>query len=296
VAGFEDDALLALAAAVEAGSEHPLAEAVAAGARERKLAVEKAAGFEAVPGYGVRASVGGRSVAVGARRFMEKLVVDTAGLDDEAERLAAKARSLLFVAVDGRPAGVIGVADPVKPSAKAAIAALHAAGVKTAMITGDNEKTGRAIAAEVGIDTVVADVLPDGKVSALEKLRTAHGAIAFAGDGINDAPALAAADTGIAIGTGTDIAIETADVVLMSGDLAGVVNAIALSRAVMRNIAENLFWAFAYNVVLIPVAAGALFPATGILLSPMLAAAAMGLSSVFVLSNALRLKRFRKVA
>lgn len=295
VGGLEDDALLALAAAVETGSEHPLAEAVAAGARERKLAVEKAENFEAVPGYGVRASVGGRSVAIGARRFMEKLVVDTTDLDDEAERLAAKARSLLFIAVDGRPAGVIGVADPVKPSAKAAIAALHAAGVKTAMITGDNEKTGRAIAAEVGIDTVVADVLPDGKVAALEALRAEHGAIAFAGDGINDAPALAAADTGIAIGTGTDIAIETADVVLMSGDLAGVVNAMALSRAVMRNIAENLFWAFAYNVVLIPVAAGALYPATGILLSPMLAAAAMGLSSVFVLSNALRLKRFRKM-
>ncbi|WP_174802429.1 heavy metal translocating P-type ATPase [Martelella limonii] len=292
--GFDDDALLALAAAVEAGSEHPLAEAVVEGARERKLDPEKAEGFEAVPGFGVAASVGGKPVAIGARRFMEKRGIDVATLDDDASRLAGKARSLLYIAVDHRAAGLIGVSDPVKPSAKAAIAALVESGLKTAMITGDNEATARSIAAEVGIDTVVADVLPDGKFAALQRLRAAHGAIAFAGDGINDAPALAAADTGIAIGTGTDIAIETADVVLMAGDLAGVVNAIALSRAVMRNIAENLFWAFAYNVVLIPVAAGLLYPVAGVLLSPMLAAAAMGLSSVFVLTNALRLKRFGK--
>lgn len=296
VEGFEDDALLALAAAVEDGSEHPLAEAVVLSARERKLTLEKAEGFDAVPGYGVTARVGGRAVAIGARRFMEKRGIDTAVLDDAAENLAAKARSLLFIAVDDRLAGLIGVADPVKPSAKAAIAALAEKGIRTAMITGDNQATARAIAADVGIDSVVADVLPDGKVKALESLREAHGTIAFAGDGINDAPALAAADTGIAIGTGTDIAIETADVVLMSGDLSGVVNAIALSRAVMRNIAENLFWAFAYNVLLIPVAAGVLYPVAGILLSPMLAAAAMGLSSVFVLTNALRLKRFGRAA
>ena len=296
VEGFEDDALLALAAAVEDGSEHPLAEAVVLSARERKLTLEKAEGFDAVPGYGVTARVGGRAVAIGARRFMEKRGIDTAELDDAAENLAAKARSLLFIAVDDRLAGLIGVADPMKPSAKAAIAALAEKGIRTAMITGDNQATARAIAADVGIDSVVADVLPDGKVKALESLRAAHGTIAFAGDGINDAPALAAADTGIAIGTGTDIAIETADVVLMSGDLSGVVNAIALSRAVMRNIAENLFWAFAYNVLLIPVAAGVLYPVAGVLLSPMLAAAAMGLSSVFVLTNALRLKRFGRAA
>nr|WP_272214259.1 heavy metal translocating P-type ATPase [Marinicella sp. W31]MDC2878826.1 heavy metal translocating P-type ATPase [Marinicella sp. W31] len=290
--GFSSDDVLALAAAVEAGSEHPLAEAVLGSAADKKLAVSKAEGFEAQPGFGVKATVDGCIVAVGARRFMEALSADTKALDLVAEDLAAKARSLLFVAVDGRLAGVIGVADPVKPSAKAAIAALHDAGLKTAMISGDNRKTAEAIARDVGIDTVIADVLPDGKVDALTVLRAEHGAIAFAGDGINDAPALAAADTGIAIGTGTDIAIETADVVLMSGALTGVVNAIQLSRAVMRNIAQNLFWAFAYNAVLIPVAAGILYPVNGTLLSPMLAAAAMGLSSVFVLSNALRLKRF----
>ncbi|AJY47525.1 heavy metal translocating P-type ATPase [Martelella endophytica] len=294
--GFSADELLALAAAVEAGSEHPLAEAVVTAAREKRLAPQKAETFEAVPGYGVEAVVGGRRVSIGAERLMTLREIDAGPLAEAAHRLAEQARSLLFIAVDGRLAGLVGVADPVKPSAKAAIAALHEVGVRTAMITGDNALTGHAIAAEVGIDTVVADVLPDGKVAALEELRKSHGAIAFAGDGINDAPALAAADTGIAIGTGTDIAIETADVVLMSGDLSGVVNAIALSRAVMRNIAQNLFWAFAYNVVLIPIAAGVLYPVNGTLLSPMLAAAAMGLSSVFVLSNALRLKRFRKVA
>ncbi len=290
--GFDEEALIALAAAVEAGSEHPLAEAVTGYAAAKNITMSKADDFEAVPGFGVKANVDGKAIAVGARRFMEALGADAAILAEAAEALSAKARSLLFIAVDGRLAGIIGVADPVKPSAKAAIAALHAAGLKTAMISGDNRMTAETIAAEVGIDTVVADVLPDGKVAALEMLRTQHGAIAFAGDGINDAPALAAADTGIAIGTGTDIAIETADVVLMSGALSGVVNAIALSRAVMRNIAQNLFWAFAYNAVLIPVAAGILYPVNGTLLSPMLAAAAMGLSSVFVLSNALRLKRF----
>ncbi|TNB46421.1 copper-translocating P-type ATPase [Martelella lutilitoris] len=291
--GFDEERLIALAAAVEAGSEHPLAEALTGYAAANTITVSKADVFEAVPGFGVTAHVDGKTVAVGAQRFMEALGADTAMLDEAAEALSAKARSLLFIAVDGRPAGIIGVSDPVKPSAKAAVTALHAAGLKTAMISGDNRKTAEAIAAEVGIDMVVADVLPDGKVEALEALRKQHGAIAFAGDGINDAPALAAADTGIAIGTGADIAIETADVVLMSGALSGVVNAIALSRAVMRNIAQNLFWAFAYNAVLIPVAAGILYPVNGTLLSPMLAAAAMGLSSVFVLSNALRLKRFR---
>ncbi|TCT39557.1 heavy metal translocating P-type ATPase [Martelella mediterranea] len=293
VNGFSRSDILARTASVEAGSEHPLAEAVVSAAYEEAVNVEKATRFEAVPGYGVKADVSEENVAVGARRFMEQLGIKTADLDEQAENLAAEARSLLFVSVDNRLVGVIGVSDPVKLTAKSAVAALHSAGVKTAMITGDNTKTAEAIARAVGIDTVVSDVLPDGKVEALEKLRRQHGAIAFAGDGINDAPALATADTGIAIGTGTDIAIETADIVLMSGELSGVVNAVALSRAVMRNIAQNLFWAFAYNVVLIPVAAGLLYPVNGTLLSPMLAAAAMGLSSVFVLSNALRLKRFK---
>ncbi|TPW32189.1 copper-translocating P-type ATPase [Martelella alba] len=291
--GGDHDALLRFAAAAEAGSEHPLAEAIIAAARQKGLAVPAASAFEALPGQGLTATIDGSKVAIGARRLMGSLAIDTAALDAGAEKLSKQARSLIYVAVEGRLEGVIGVADPVKPSARDAIAALHHAGLKTAMISGDNEKTVRAIAADVGIDTVIADVMPDGKVKALEALRTQFGPVAFAGDGINDAPALASADIGIAVGTGTDIAIETADVVLMAGDLGGVVSAVRLSRAVMRNIAQNLFWAFAYNVVLIPVAAGILYPVNGTLLSPMLAAAAMGLSSVFVLTNALRLKRFR---
>ena len=209
-----------------------------------------------------------------------------------AARLGAEGKSPLYAAIDGRLAAIVAVADPVKPSTPEAIAALHALGLKVAMITGDNRRTAEAIAKRIGIDEVIAEVLPDGKVDALKRLRNTHGSIAFVGDGINDAPALAEADIGIAIGTGTDIAIESADVVLMSGDVRGVVNAIALSKATIRNIRQNLFWAFAYNVLLIPVAAGVLYPLDGTLLSPIFAAGAMALSSVFVLGNALRLRRF----
>ncbi|MBC7158186.1 MAG: HAD-IC family P-type ATPase, partial [Rhodobacteraceae bacterium] len=198
-----------------------------------------------------------------------------------------------YAALDGRLVAVVAVADRLKPSARPMVAALHALGLRVAMITGDSEAAARAIAAEAGIDEVVAEVLPDGKVAAIERLAAAAGPVAFVGDGINDAPALAAADVGVAIGTGTEVAIDAADVVLMSGDLAGVANAIEMSRRTMANIRQNLFWAFGYNVALIPVAAGALYPATGLMLSPALAAGAMALSSVFVLSNALRLRRVR---
>ena len=208
------------------------------------------------------------------------------------ERLGNEGKTPLYAAIDGRLAAIIAVADPVKPTTPAAIAALHAMGLKVAMITGDNRRTANAIARTLGIDEVVAEVLPDGKVEAVARLK-ARGRVAFVGDGINDAPALAAADVGIAIGTGTDIAIESADVVLMSGDLRGVPTAIGLSQAVIRNIKENLFWAFAYNVLLIPVAAGVLYPVNGTLLSPMIGAGAMALSSVFVVSNALRLRGYR---
>ena len=212
----------------------------------------------------------------------------------EAEgRLAVLGRTALFAAVDGRVAAVLGVSDPVKPASAAAIGALHRLGLEVAMITGDKRETADAIARETGIDHVIAGVLPDGKVAALNELRQGGRRIAFVGDGINDAPALAHADVGIAIGTGTDVAIESADVVLISGDLRGVVNALEVSRSTMRNIRQNLFWAFGYNVALIPVAAGVLYPVSGLLLSPVLAAGAMALSSVFVLTNALRLRRVR---
>jgi Cu+-exporting ATPase len=236
--------------------------------------------------------IGGRKVEVGADRFMARLGHSVAPFANDAERLAREGQSPLYAAVDGRLAAIITVADPIKPTTPEAIAALHGLGLKVAMITGDNRRTAEAIARRLGIDEVVAEVLPEGKVEAVKRLASKGQRVAFVGDGINDAPALAAADVGIAIGTGTDVAIESAGVVLMSGDLRGVVNAIALSRATIRNIGQNLFWAFAYNAALIPVAAGALYPLNGTLLSPVLAAGAMALSSVFVLTNALRLKRF----
>jgi len=290
---FAEAETLRLVAAVEGRSEHPIAEAIVAAAAGRGLALPSPDSFEAVPGFGVSARVEGLRVDVGADRFMAKLGLSVATFADTAARLGAEGKSPLYAAVDGRLAAIVAVADPIKPSTPEAIASLHALGLKVAMITGDNRKTAEAIARRIGIDAVVAEVLPDGKVEAVKRLRQAHGRIAFVGDGINDAPALAEADIGIAIGTGTDIAIESADVVLMSGDVRGVVNAIALSKATIRNIRQNLFWAFAYNVLLIPVAAGVLYPVDGTLLSPIFAAGAMALSSVFVLGNALRLRRFK---
>jgi Cu+-exporting ATPase len=291
---FAADEVLALVAAVEVRSEHPVAEAIVAAARARGLALAEPDGFEAVPGHGVAATVGGRHVAVGADRFMARLGIPVFPFAEEAARLGDEGKTPLYAAVDGRLAAAIAVADPIRETTPAAIEALHRLGLKVAMVTGDNRRTAAAIARQLGIDEVEAEVLPEGKVAVVERLKAGGTRkVAFVGDGINDAPALATADVGLAIGTGTDIAIESADVVLMSGDLRGVPNAIALSQATMRNIRQNLFWAFAYNAALIPVAAGVLYPAAGILLSPILAAAAMGLSSVFVLTNTLRLRGFQ---
>ena len=291
--GFDRNEVLSLVAAVETRSEHPIGEAIVAAARRDGLVLPPVEDFDAAPGFGATALVAGRKVHVGADRLMAKLGLDVSAFAVEVDRLGDEGKSPLFAAVDGKIAAVIAVSDPIKKTTVEAVNRLHELGVKVAMITGDNRRTAEAIARRLKIDEVVAEVLPDGKVQALENLRAGGRKVAFVGDGINDAPALAAADVGIAIGTGTDVAIESANVVLMSGDLRGVPNAIALSKATIRNIKENLFWAFAYNTVLIPVAAGALFPAYGLVLSPMIAAGAMALSSVFVLANALRLKRFR---
>ncbi|WP_323776756.1 HAD-IC family P-type ATPase, partial [Leisingera sp.] len=249
--------------------------------------------FEAIPGYGLRAEVDGHAVLAGAARLMARESIELGALATEGEKLAKRGETPLYTAIDGRAAAVIAVADPIKTGTPAAIKAFHDQGLKVAMITGDARATAQAIATRLGIDAVKAECLPADKVAAIQELQAEHGALAFVGDGINDAPALAAADAGIAIGTGTDVAIEAADVVLVSGDLRGVVNALTVSRATMRNIRQNLGWAFGYNVLLIPVAAGVLYPLGGPLLSPALAAGAMALSSVFVLSNALRLRRLK---
>lgn len=291
--GFEHDVVLQLVASVESRSEHPIAEAIIEGAKARGLALQSIDSFDAVPGFGIKASVAGHEVWVGADRLMTGNGIDVHRFEDEATQLADEGKSPLYAAIDGRLAAILAVSDPIKESTPQALKALHELGLKVAMITGDNRRTAQAIARQLGIDEVVAEVLPDGKVEAVKALRQGGRQVAFVGDGINDAPALAEADVGIAIGTGTDVAIESADVVLMSGDLTGVPNAIGLSRATLRNIKQNLFWAFAYNTALIPVATGAFFPLFGILLSPVFAAAAMALSSIFVLGNALRLKTFR---
>ena len=313
--GFNRAEVLALVAAVEARSEHPIAVAIVAAAEQagvaRKQAVELAAKrwwpfparrletngkwaakFAAKPGLGVEAEVEGRHVAVGADRFMAARGVDVAAFADAAARFGEAAKSPIYATIDGKLAGLIVVADPIAPRARQAVEALRRQGLEILMVTGDNRRAAEAIARAVGIDKVVAEVLPEGKLEALDHLRAGHQTIAFVGDGINDAPALAKADVGLAIGSGTDVAIEAADVVLISGDLNAAATAVALSRVTMRNIRQNLFWAFAYNIILIPVAAGALYPAFGILLSPMLAAGAMAFSSVFVVTNALRLRRF----
>lgn len=291
--GFERNSLLAKVGAVEAKSEHPIARAIVAAATENGQTLPALTDFESVTGMGVRARVGDALVEVGADRFMRQLGLDLNVFAQTAGRLGKEGKSPLYASINGRLAGIIAVDDPIKTSTPGAIAALHQLGLKVAMITGDNAKTAHAIARQLGIDEVIAEVMPEGKVDTVRRLKAAYGQIAFVGDGINDAPALAEADVGLAIGTGTDIAVESADVVLMSGNLQGVPNAIALSRTTIGNIHQNLFWAFAYNTALIPVAAGALYPAWGILLSPVFAAGAMALSSVFVLGNALRLRTFK---
>ncbi|MDV7271249.1 heavy metal translocating P-type ATPase [Thioclava sp. A2] len=289
--GFDRAPVLAAIAAVEAKSEHPIARALVAAAEAEGLEVPAARRFASHTGHGVSAQVEGVRVSVGADRFMESLGLSIGALAQEAATLAEAGKTPLYAAIGDQVAAVLAVADPIKETTPQAISALHGLGLKVAMITGDNARTANAIARQLGIDEVVAEVLPDGKVQAIERLK-AGGKLAFVGDGINDAPALAAADVGLAVGNGTDVAIEAADVVLMSGRLTAVPDAIALSKATITNIRQNLFWAFAYNTALIPLAAGALWPAFGILLSPVFAAGAMAMSSVFVLGNALRLRRF----
>ncbi|MCG7494268.1 heavy metal translocating P-type ATPase [Thalassobius sp. Cn5-15] len=293
VEGLDRDHVLRLVAAVERASEHPIAAAIVAAAGSNLPRAEK---FGAMAGYGVAATVVGQRVMVGADRLMQRRKIDIAPFAAVAGRLGREGKTPFYAAIDGQLAAVIAVSDPVKETSATVIKALHDIGIKTAMITGDNTAPAHAIAEDLGIDHVIAEVLPKGKVAALEALRAEHGVVAFVGDGINDAPALATADLGLAIGTGTDVAIESADLVLMSGDLRGVLTALQLSRKVMRNIRQNLFWAFGYNVALIPVAAGVFYPLFGWQLSPMLAAGAMSLSSVFVLSNALRLRFVTPVA
>ncbi|WP_170559249.1 heavy metal translocating P-type ATPase [Ruegeria atlantica] len=288
---FDRDDVLRLAAAVESRSEHPIASAIT---RAGPSDLPNITGFESLTGLGVQAIVERQKLLIGSARLMEQNnIAVMQELMAEANQRAAEGATPLFVAIDGQAAAMLAVADPIKPGTVQALERLHEMGLTLAMVTGDNARTAQALAGNLGIDHVTAEVLPDGKLSAINALRDTFGSVAFVGDGINDAPALAAADIGIAIGTGTDVAIETADVVLMSGDLRGVVNAVEISRRTMRNIKQNLGWAFGYNILLIPVAAGVLYPFSGHLLSPALAAGAMALSSVFVVSNALRLRRVR---
>lgn len=288
--GADEDSVLATVAAIEASSEHPIGQAILRAAEKRGLNLPAITDFDSITGYGVVATVDGQRVLIGADRLMEREGIDLGALQGHANEYSKGGKTPLYAAIDGKAVAAIAVADPIKESTPAAIAALHDLGLRVAMITGDNRRTAEAIAAELNIDQIAAEVLPEGKIEALASLREHNSKIAFVGDGINDAPALAAADVGIAIGTGTDVAIEAADVVLMSGDLKGVVNAFDISHRTMRNIRQNLFWAFGYNTLLIPVAAGVLYPVWGVLLSPVLAAGAMALSSVFVLTNALRLR------
>jgi P-type Cu+ transporter len=291
--GIEENELLRLAASVERASEHPLAAAIISGAEKRGATVRAASEFASITGKGVRGVVDGRRVALGNRALLTELGVDAPDLMERAEKLRADGQTVMFVVVDGKPAGLIGVADPVKESSSDAIRELHREGLRIVMLTGDSETTAKAVASKLGIDEVIAEVLPDQKVDTVKRLQREGRIVAMAGDGINDAPALAQAEVGIAMGTGTDVAMESADITLVKGDLRGIVRARRLSNATMRNIRQNLFFAFVYNAVGVPVAAGVLYPFFGLLLSPMIAAAAMSFSSVSVIANALRLRQAR---
>jgi len=298
-----------MAAAAELVSEHPLGEAIVRAAREKQLPLTAVTDFQSITGQGISALFDNRKLLLGNLKIMQENQVPPCGLEAEAQRLWEKGRTVMFLAVDGKAHGLIAVADTIKPEARDVMARLHGMGLETVMITGDNRRTAEAIAREAGIDRVVAEVLPQNKAQEVKRLQEAGRVVAMIGDGINDAPALAQADVGIAIGTGTDIAMETGDIILMRGDLSGIVTAIELSRQTLRTIRQNLFWAFAYNTALIPVAAGVLYlafqggvpgPLTYILgeqgfLNPILAAAAMAASSVTVVSNSLRLRRFKPV-
>jgi Cu+-exporting ATPase len=291
--GWDERELLRLAASLERGSEHPLAAAIVRGAEERNLALVEAESFASVTGQGVKGLVEGRRVALGNRGLLDELAVKTGALRERAEAMRAAGRSVMFVAVDGEPAGLVSVADPVKETTAGALRMLHAEGLRIVMLTGDSRVTAEAVAGQMPIDEVIAEVLPDQKAEVVRHLQSEGRVVAMAGDGINDAPALASARVGIAMGSGTDVAMESAGVTLVKGDLRGIVRARRLSRATMHNIRQNLFFAFAYNALGIPVAAGLLYPAFGVLLDPMVAAAAMSLSSVSVVANALRLRKAR---
>jgi P-type Cu+ transporter len=288
--GYDEAQVVRLAASVEKASEHPLAAAVVAAAADRKLALAEARDFDAPTGKGVLGTVEGKRVALGTARFLREQKIDVSALEKGADEFRLDGATAIFVGVDGKAEGVLAIADPVKGSTAAALAALKADGVRVVMLTGDNRTTAQAIARRLGITEIEAEVLPDQKSAVVDKLKREGRVVAMAGDGVNDAPALAAADVGIAMGTGTDVAIESAGVTLLKGDLTGIVRARRLSEAVMRNIRQNLFFAFIYNAAGVPIAAGVLYPAFGILLSPVIAAAAMSLSSVSVIANAARLR------
>lgn len=289
--GLSENNLLRLAASLEKGSEHPLAAAIVIGARQRGVDVGKAEDFESYTGKGVASKIEGHSVALGNRTLLEELDIDPGALLEKAETLRGEGQTVIFLGVDGRPAGVLGVADPIKETTPEAIEALHEEGLRIVMLTGDSETTARAVARKLGIDEVIANVLPDRKADQVRSLQEESRKVVMAGDGINDAPALAQAEVGVAMGTGTDVAMESAGVTLVKGDLRGIVRARRLSRTTMRNIRQNLFFAFIYNSLGVPIAAGVLYPWFGVLLSPIIAAAAMSFSSVSVVFNALRLNR-----
>jgi Cu+-exporting ATPase len=291
--GTDADTVLRLAASLERASEHPLAAAIVRGAEERKLTLTQPEGFDSKTGRGVIGKVDGKQLALGNRKLLEESGIDAAALQARADALRKEGQTVMYLAIDGRPGGLIGVADPIKESTPEALDVLHKEGVQVVMLTGDNRTTAQAVAGKLGIDRVQADVLPEQKANVVKQLQAEGRMVAMAGDGINDAPALAQAQVGIAMGTGTDVAMESAGVTLVKGDLRGIARARRLSRATMRNIRQNLFFAFVYNSLGVPVAAGVLYPFFGLLLSPIIAAAAMSFSSVSVVTNALRLRRVR---
>jgi Cu+-exporting ATPase len=292
-AGDSSNQVLSLIASIEKYSEHPLAVAVVEKAKEENAGFLKVDDFEIIEGKGLKGTIDGVQYHAGNLRLMEEKKVSLNGLSNKAEQLSNEGKTSMFLAVNGEAAGIIAVADTLKENSKKAVEVLHQMGLEVVMLTGDNQRTAKAIANQIGVDQVLAEVLPEMKAEEVRRLQSEGRKVGMVGDGINDAPALAQADVGIAIGTGTDVAMESSDITLIGGDLRGIVTAIALSKATIRNIKQNLFWAFAYNTVLIPVAAGILFPFFKILLDPILAAAAMAFSSVTVVSNALRLRRFK---
>jgi P-type Cu+ transporter len=292
-AGFQENEILRLAASVERASEHPLADALVRSANERKLDLGKVEDFNSPTGKGVTGKVDGKSIALGNSKFLASIGIETQSLEAESERLREDGATVIDIAIDGQLAGLFAIADPIKPSTPDALKALASEGIKVIMLTGDNRTTASAVARKLGISDVESEVLPDQKSAVVTKLQKSGRIVAMAGDGVNDAPALAAAEVGIAMGTGTDVAMESAGITLLKGDLTGIVRARKLSQATMSNIRQNLFFAFIYNAAGIPIAAGILYPAFGILLSPIIAAAAMALSSVSVVGNALRLRAVR---